>query len=476
VNAFPSSVSLEWIVTDRVGIAAVGSYLPRYQIDLAEAAVMLAVAGGSGRRRVAGYDEDTATMAVEALRAAGVDRTGVAELLFATALPPYLLRTNASIVHAALDLPESVPAGDIGGGTRSWSTALRAALASVRSAHPIAVAAADMVVSRPGGPDEAEGGDAAAAIVITADDPAVVHLSSSTRTVEVLNRWRTLTDAFPQRWEERFVEAIYAPLVGPAVEEALATAGVEPGDVALCALSGGPERLLAAVRKRLPGELLLDARKNAWGNSAGALGALLLARAVSRAAPGDVVLAVHIGDGIDVDVWQVDRAPAGADSVADDGPEPRQVSYGQYLAWRGVLDVEPPRRPAPVRPAAPPSWRNRRWKYGTVAAQCNSCGHVNAPPAELCSGCGTRDDFTDRRLALSGGVASAVTVDYLAYSPSPPIVAGNVLVEGGGRLQVEMTDCRPDEVSDGQQVEFVFRRLYSAESVHDYFWKVRPTH
>jgi hydroxymethylglutaryl-CoA synthase len=463
-------------VADRVGIAAVGSYVPRYQIDLGEAGAMLASSSGTGRRRVAGYDEDTATMAVEALRVAGVDRTAVAELLFATALPPYLLRTNASIVHAALDLPETVPAGDIGGGTRSWPTALRAALSAVRPSHPIAVAAADMVVSRPGGPDEAEGGDAAGAVVITADDPAVVHLSSATRTIEVLNRWRALADAFPQRWEERFVEAIYAPLVGPAITEALASAGVGADDVVSCVLSGGPERLLAAVRKRLPGEVLVDARKNSWGNSAGALGALLLARATSRATPGDVVLAVHVGDGVDVDVWRVDHAPVGADAVADDGPEPRQVAYGQYLTWRGVLDIEPPRRPAPVRPAAPPSWRNRRWKYGTVAGQCNSCGRVNAPPAELCSSCGTRDDFTDRRLALSGGIASSVTVDHLAYSPSPPIVAGNVLIEGGGRLQIEMTDCRPDEIGDGQRVEFVFRRLYSAEGVHDYFWKVRPAY
>jgi 3-hydroxy-3-methylglutaryl CoA synthase/uncharacterized OB-fold protein len=458
-----------------VGIASVGIYLPRFEIDLAGAAEMLGAPGSSGRRRVAGYDEDTVTMAVEALRMAGAYGSDVGELLFASATPPYLMRTNATIVHAALDLAETVPAGDVGGGTRSWHTALRHALSAAQPSRPVAVAAADMTVARPAGPDETEGGDAAAALVISADDPAVVHLAGQSRTFEVLSRWRTPTEPYPQRWEERFVEAIYTPLVGPAVSDALNSAGLDASNVALCVLSGGPERLLAALRKRLPGEIVLDDRKNAWGNSGGALGALLLARAASRAKSGDVVLCVHVGDGIDVDLWRVDRPPVGAAAVADDGPEPRKVAYGQYLSWRGLLDVEPPRRPAPVRPAAPPSWRNRRWKYAAIAAQCNNCGHVNAPPGEVCSACGAREDFTDRRLPLGTGIAAEVTVDYLAYSPSPPIIAGNVLTEGGGRIQIEMTDSRPDDVADGSRVEFVFRRVYSAEGVHDYFWKVRPT-
>jgi uncharacterized OB-fold protein len=46
--------------------------------------------------------------------------------------------------------------------------------------------------------------------------------------------------------------------------------------------------------------------------------------------------------------------------------------------------------------------------------------------------------------------------------------------DGGGRYRGEMTDVDPDAVEVGTRVEMTFRRLYSAEGVHNYFWKARP--
>jgi uncharacterized OB-fold protein len=66
------------------------------------------------------------------------------------------------------------------------------------------------------------------------------------------------------------------------------------------------------------------------------------------------------------------------------------------------------------------------------------------------------------------------TVDRLAYSPSPPIVFAVVDFDGGGRLPIELTDVRADEVRIGDRVELAFRRLFTAEGVHNYFWKARP--
>jgi hypothetical protein len=37
-----------------------------------------------------------------------------------------------------------------------------------------------------------------------------------------------------------------------------------------------------------------------------------------------------------------------------------------------------------------------------------------------------------------------------------------------------MTDVDPASVKVGARVEMTFRRLYSAEGVHNYFWKARP--
>ncbi len=37
-----------------------------------------------------------------------------------------------------------------------------------------------------------------------------------------------------------------------------------------------------------------------------------------------------------------------------------------------------------------------------------------------------------------------------------------------------MTDVDPAEVKIGDRVEMTFRKLYTAEGIHNYFWKARP--
>jgi uncharacterized OB-fold protein len=62
----------------------------------------------------------------------------------------------------------------------------------------------------------------------------------------------------------------------------------------------------------------------------------------------------------------------------------------------------------------------------------------------------------------------------LSYSPSPPLIFAVVDFDGGGRLPLELTDVDSSEVQVGDRVELVFRRLSSADGIHNYFWKARP--
>ena len=66
------------------------------------------------------------------------------------------------------------------------------------------------------------------------------------------------------------------------------------------------------------------------------------------------------------------------------------------------------------------------------------------------------------------------TVDRLAYSASPPVVFAVVDFDGGGRLPVELTDVDAADVAIGGRVEMTFRRLFTADGIHNYFWKARP--
>jgi uncharacterized OB-fold protein len=195
---------------------------------------------------------------------------------------------------------------------------------------------------------------------------------------------------------------------------------------------------------------------------------LSLAAALDEAQPGQVVALVVLADGADVVVLRTTEALASrrpartvADQVAAGGP----IAYGTYLAWRGYLPVEPPRRPEPARPSASAAGRSSRWKFGFVGSQGDD-GTVHLPPAP--------GDAEVRPMAGATGTIATFTVDRLAYSLSPPVVFAVVDFDGGGRLPVELTDVAPDEVRIGGRVEMTFRKLFTADGIHNYFWKARP--
>jgi hydroxymethylglutaryl-CoA synthase len=89
---------------------------------------------------------------------------------------------------------------------------------------------------------------------------------------------------------------------------------------------------------------------------------------------------------------------------------------------------------------------------------------------------GVLDDMEPVLFANTPGTIVTFTVDRMAYSPSPPIIFAVVDFDGGGRFPLELTDVDPDEVSIGTRIEMTFRRLYTADGIHNYFWKARPLH
>lgn len=39
---------------------------------------------------------------------------------------------------------------------------------------------------------------------------------------------------------------------------------------------------------------------------------------------------------------------------------------------------------------------------------------------------------------------------------------------------MELTDVDPTTVDIGDRVEMTFRKLFTADGIHDYFWKAKP--
>jgi uncharacterized OB-fold protein len=117
--------------------------------------------------------------------------------------------------------------------------------------------------------------------------------------------------------------------------------------------------------------------------------------------------------------------------------------------------------------------RTERWKYGFVGSRCRACGAANLPPQRVCTICSAIDQSDPEPFADAEGVVATYTVDHLAYSLQPPVVAAVIDFAKGGRIICQLADADPDKIAIGDELEMTFRRLYTAEGVHNYFWKAR---
>jgi uncharacterized OB-fold protein len=109
-----------------------------------------------------------------------------------------------------------------------------------------------------------------------------------------------------------------------------------------------------------------------------------------------------------------------------------------------------------------------------VASKCTQCGTRSLPPARVCLECHAIDEVAPEPLTEVHATVATFTVDWLAFSPSPPVLVVVLDFDGGGRMRCQLTDASPDEVRIGMRVEMTFRRLTTAAGVHNYFWKARP--
>lgn len=454
------------------GILAAAGYLPYRRLDLGTIGAVAGGGGGKGWRTVASYDEDATTMGVEAARLALREVPGVVPdtVRFATVAPPYLDRTNATAIHAALRLPRSSAAYDDLGSVRSAMGALRAAMAEPGGSL---VVAADVRTGLAGGPDEAAFGDGAAAVVVgdAAGAPVLAEpLSWASVTEEFVDRWRAPGEIRSRLWEERFGELRYGPLGAEALASALKQAGLTVEEVDHLVVTGTHARAVRSVAARsgVAPERLAGDLGASVGNTGAAHPFLLLASVLERAQPDQVVVLLVLADGAEAVVLRTTpalcgRAPARPlfAQLAAGAPVP----YGKYLSWRGVLPVEPPRRPEPARTSSPAAARSTEWKFGFVGSE-DADGAIHLPPSPL--------DPLAHPMAEAVGTVTTFTVDRLSYSPSPPTVFAVVDFEGGGRLPLELTDVDAESVAIGDLVEMTFRRLSTADGIHNYFWKARP--
>lgn len=453
-----------------VGIAAWGVYVPRARLPLKAPAK-------DGRptheRAVAGFDEDSVTLAVAAARDCleGVDRNRVDQLLFATTTAPFAEKQSAALIAAALNLPAEVRSADITGSTRAGSEALLQACAAVGSgsARAVLVVAADCRMAAPGSGREANMGDAAVAFLVQADALFVLEAQYNARD-SLLDVWRGSDDRFVHGWEDRFVNlhGYRQPLL-PLLQSALQEGPVQ--QLALPAPDARSQRDLSAALK-LPAESLLPGLFGQIGHCGAAFAPLLLLAALERAAEGESILLGDYGDGASASRWRcVQSAPHRRLSVA---LERRRAitDYRWYLKSRDLWPAEYPPQTDPGIPATV-HYRERAEDLSLVGQVCR-CGTHQFPRGRICQRCGAQDAFQPAHYAECGGRIVTYTHDAFFPSPEPPTSVAVVEVEQGPRIYLQVADANPEQVAVDLPVRFVFRCIHRAGGKPNYFWKCVP--
>jgi 3-hydroxy-3-methylglutaryl CoA synthase len=471
------------------GIAAWGTYLPSWRLQRSAIAGVLGSGGGKGTRSVASYDEDTTTLAVEAGRRALATAPGAAavqDLFLSTPDPAYLDKTSATTAHAALGLGRGCGAYDLAGSSRSAIATFLGGAATAAGGRTALTLVADLRTGLAGSAEERESGDGAAAFVFAPEGAVAELIGRGAASDEFLDRWRVPGEADSHIWEERFGEEIYVPLAREAFAAALKDAGITESDVDHAVVSG----LHARATKAAAGGLgvrdgvLAPALTGSIGNLGAAQFAVALCDVLERARPGETIVVLSLADGADAIVLrttpalaeaQQARAGAAVPSVAEQIAAGRDdLTYANFLTWRSQLRREPPRRPDPERPGAPTVHRSEEWKYAFAASRCLVCGFRHMPPTRACLSCHAIDQMQPERLADVLGTVATFTIDHLAYSMSPPVIGVIIDFDGGGRFRCELTDAVASELSIGDRVAMTFRRVWTAQGVHNYFWKARP--
>jgi 3-hydroxy-3-methylglutaryl CoA synthase len=463
-----------------LGILSYGAYIPLWRLERSTIS-----AGLKGEKAIAGFDEDSITMAtaagVDCFQNKNIERNSIDGLIFASTTSPYVEKQSASIIAKALDLRRDIFTADSLACLRGGTVAMRIALDIVKagSAKRALVTAADCRLGAPDSSFEQDSGDGGAALVFGDSSEAIATVVGSySISNELMDVWRLPGEAFVNTEEDRFIEEEgYLKITEEAISGLMGQSGLSVKDFAKVVLYAPNLRCYRTLTSRLGfhSEQLQDPLFEIVGNTGAAYSLMLLVAALEEVKPGDKILLASYGDGSDVFILET------TEHIKDKkycGLKPYLQSkkliqdYPKYLKWRKILPVDKGRSVLIPKPSLKEMMRRQDEVLRMHGTRCKVCETVQYPPQRVCTKCHSKDQYDKIRLSDKEGEIYSFTVDYGAGGIEPPIVTFTNL-EGGGRVFCILTDASSDSVKIGMPVEFTFRKSYG-EILPEYLWKVRP--
>ena len=473
------------------GITALGVYVPQPRIErrvIAEAhswAFKALASEAKGERAFCDFDEDSLTMAVEAIRAvaAPAERDRFDRLILASMTLPFAEPSNSGMLAATLGLSGTIAVTDATGSVRAGSSAVLQALEAGDQAT--LVVASDNLRSKPASVQEMRYGSAAVAIAVGETDVIARYLGGVSITRPFVDRFRLAGQSFDYGWEERWVrEEGYLKIMADAVTTMLQDKGIARDRVRYLLVAPGVSGAGLAMAKRigLNDVQSIDEPQRACGHAGTAACFLQLAVALERATPGDVIVLANLSYGCDVLAFEVTDAVAAYQAVAPAtaalNRKRLETAYLKYLTFAGGIEPDwGMRSEFDPKTSLTQAYRVSEQLTAFVAGKCTSCGTVQFPVLAACVSCASIVPPLPHPLADEPAKVATFTADWLSFTISPPIHVGLIQFESGARVFMEVADVAPNDLlSVGSPVRTVFRRKDEDKlrGYVRYFWKAAP--
>ena len=471
------------------GIVWLGSYLPYLRFSRHRWAQAWGLGEFAdkmiGNRTVASFDEDSLTMATDAaLCALGAGNPkDVDALFFASTTPPYLEKSNATVIANALDIAEEARTADFTGSLRASTQALLGALDAVKagSVKKALVCVGDVRESEPRYYMETMMDDSGAAALVGNDDLLLELEASLSIQEEFIDTWRRSEDRYLRYDDERFSSLFGYLRVLPRAAELILKKAKIPIDQINKIVAYAPEgpTYIALAKRSGAGHLFnTDPLLMQVGNAGNCSVFLQLAKVLEDSSAGERILLMSYGEGADALIFKVTKKVdefKKHNFVSTQLARAKEIdSYEKILYFRNAIKLNT-QSIWTFEPYTSISQLHHDNKsiYGMYAQKCTNCGHITYPIMGICHNCQIQSGLEQIKLSRKGKVYSFVS-DHVFPSPESPTIMAVVDLDSGGRVMFQLTDTEEVKVQVGQPVVQTFRKLHEAKGINHYWWKVRP--
>jgi len=340
--------------------------------------------------------------------------------------------------------------------------------------------------AKAGSPQEMTYGDGAAALLVGSGAAVARFIGSHSETIDFVDHYRGHGSEFDYAWEERWIrDEGYLKLIPSTLKTLFAKTDVDPQTIAHLCLPMAMPRVGAGITKAtgIPEASLRDNLQGACGEVGVAHPLLLLIHALEHAKPGDRILVVGFGQGVDALLFEATPAlaalPTRRGVKGSLARRKEESNYQRYLAFNDLVAIERGlRAEVDKQTALSTLYRKRKMLLGLIGGRCTACGTLQFPKSNICvnPNCNALGTQEDQPFADLAGRVMSYTADNLTYSPDPPQVYGMVQFAEGGRMMVDFTDVDPAAVEVGSPMRMVFRikEVDNARGFTRYFWKATP--